>query len=153
MSALGCRFCRVSLAAQTGCSVCDEWRKQFIVVGQDEDEKPSLSGTAHEVVAVLRSQLKTVKGELDRNPNGQLAEKRALAIGNTMAKVLETARKLTQDGVAAVEKLSFQERKELFVSWYTDLAPPYRNAVREAFAEYEVAVSRPIPAAAEELPS
>lgn len=147
MSSLACRMCRVPLSAAVGCAVCDPMRRNLVVVGQDEDERPSLSGTASEVVSLLRGQVKVVKGELERNSNSTLAEKRALALGNTLAKVLESARKLQADGKAAVEAMSFQERKELFVEWYTDLAPQYRNAVREAFAAYEVEVSKPLAAA------
>lgn len=148
-SALGCRMCRVSLSATVGCAVCDPMRRNLVVIGEDEDERPSLSGTAAEVISVLRGRVKQVRETLERNPLSGDAEKRALALGNTLAKVLESARKLQADGKAAVEAMSFQERKELFVTWYTDLAPAYRNAVREAFAAYEAEVSKPRPAAEE----
>jgi hypothetical protein len=142
-SALACRMCRISLSAAAGCAVCEPMRRNLVIIGEDEDERPSLSGTAAEMVAVLRSRLRLVKQQLDTSPNLADAEKRALAISNALAKLLETARKLSQDGLAAVEALSFQERKELFVTWYTDLPPAYRTAVREAFATYEAEVSKP----------
>ena len=82
-------------------------------------------------------------------PTSAVVEKRALAVANTVAKVLESARKLRADGTAAVEAMSFQERKELFVTWYTDLAPAYRNAVREAFSAYEAEIAKPRPEAQE----
>ncbi len=148
---LACRMCRVALTATVGCAVCDPWRANLVVVGEDEEDRPSLSGTAAEVVALLRGQVKQVKGELAKLPGSTIAEKRALALGNTLAKVLESARKLQADGKAAVEAMSFQERKELFVTWYTDLAPQYRNAVREAFAAYEAEVSKPQAAAKESV--
>lgn len=144
-------MCRVTLSATVGCAVCDPMRRNLVVVGEDEDERPSLSGTAAEVVSMLRGQVKHVRGELERNPASGLSEKRAMALGNTLAKVLETSRKLQADGRAAVEAMSFQERKELMVEWYTDLAPAYRNAVREALAGYEVEVSKPVPAPREEV--
>jgi hypothetical protein len=144
---LGCRMCRVAITATVGCAVCDPLRAHLVVISEDEEDRPSLSGTASEVVSLLRRQVKQVRGELDKLPGSTLAEKRALALGNTLAKVLEAARKLQADGKAAVEAMSFQERKELFVEWYTDLAPAYRNAVREAFAAYEVEVSKPAKAA------
>lgn len=146
---LACRACRVQMSATVGCAVCDTMRRNLVVVGEDEDDRPSLSGTAAEVVAILRAQVGHVKVELERNRASALHEKRALALANTMAKVLESARKLQADGAAAVEAMSFQERKELFVTWYTDLAPQYRNAVREAFAQYEVEVSKPMKPAEE----
>jgi hypothetical protein len=148
---LACRMCRVPIAATVGCGVCDPMRGNLVVIGDDEEDRPSLSGTASEVVALLRKQVKQVKGELERLPGSTIAEKRALALANTLAKVLESARKLQADGKAAVAAMSFQERKELFVEWYTDLAPAYRNAVREAFAAYEVEVSRPVTPAQESV--
>lgn len=141
---LACRLCRIPLTAVVGCAVCDPMRRNLVVVGDSEDEKPSLSGTASELVAVLRGRVAVVKQKLQANPDDADAEHRALALGNTLSKVLESARKLTQDGLALVENLSFQERKELFVTWYTDLTPAYRNAVREAFAQYEAEVSKPV---------
>jgi hypothetical protein len=73
-----------------------------------------------------------------------VSEKRALALGNTLAKVLESARKLQVDAKGAVENMSFQERAELFVGWYVDLPPAYRAAVRERFIQYEAEVSKPV---------
>lgn len=146
---MGCRLCRVPITAAVGCSVCDPMRRNLVVVGEDEEDRPSLSGTASETVAGLRERLKQVRGELEKVPTSTLAEKRFLAIANAVAKVLESARKLQADGRAAVEAMSFQERKELFVTWYTDLAPAYRNAVREAFAAYEAEISKPRPEAQE----
>lgn len=139
------------MTASSGCAVCDPMRRNLVVVGEDEEDRPSLSGTAHEIVAVLRDRVKHVRTLLQANTNSVDAEKRAMALGNTLAKVIESARKLQQDGVAAVSNMSFQERKELFVAWYTELAPAYRQAVREAFELYEAEVSRPVPSKPEEL--
>lgn len=142
--ALACRICRVPMSATVGCAVCDPMRRNLVVVGEDEEDRPSLSGTASEAVAVLRAQLDQVKGELKRNGTSALHEKRAIAITNALAKIVDVGRKLKQDGAAAVEALSFQERKELFVEWYTDLAPAYRQSVREAFAAYEAEIAKPV---------
>jgi hypothetical protein len=141
---LGCRMCRVPLAATVGCAVCDPMRRNLVVVGEDEEDRPSLSGTAAETVALLRKQQAHCRSNLEKNPGSVPEEKRALAIANTLAKVIESARKLQVDGAAAVSQMSFQERKELFVEWYIDLAPPYRNAVREAFAAYEAEIAKPV---------
>ncbi len=137
-------MCRVALSAVAGCAVCDPLRKHLVVVGEDEEDRPSLSGTASEAVAMLRAQLKAVRRDLDNNPASMIAEKRGIALSNALAKLLETARKMQADGTAAVESLSFQERKELFIGWYADLAPVYRNSVREAFAQYEADLSKPM---------
>jgi hypothetical protein len=143
--AFACRLCRVSVAASTGCSVCDPLRALLVVVGEGEDDRPSLSGTAAENVAMLKKQLVNCKEKLAVQPDSTIQEARLLKISNTMAKVLETARKLLADGMAVMETMSFAEKKELFVVWYSDLAPAYRNAVREAFADYEASISKPLP--------
>lgn len=139
-----CRLCRVRIDATTGCSVCDPLRALLVVVGESEDDKPSLSGTASDTVSMLRTQLKNCKDKLATQPDSTIQEARLLKISNTLAKVLETARKLLADGMAVMETMSFAEKKELFVVWYSDLAPAYRNAVREAFADYEAQLARPV---------
>ncbi len=149
--ALACRLCKVPIAASHGCDVCETMRRNLTVVGEDEDDRPSLSGTAAEVVAVLRDQTVNVRGRLKLNPLSMVDEKRALALGNTLAKVLESSRKLMQDGKDAVENMSFQERAELFVTWYVALPPAYRQNVRDRFADYEVQVSKPLAASEEAL--
>lgn len=143
---LACRLCRVAIAATTGCSVCDPLRTLLVVVGESEDDKPSLSGTAADTVSMLRTQMKHCKDQLAANPASTVQEARLLKISNTMAKVLETARKLLADGMAVMETMSFAEKKELFVVWYADLAPAYRTSVREAFAEFEAQIARPVAA-------
>lgn len=140
---LACRNCRISLDAQTGCAICDPVRKHLVVVGEDEIERPSLSGTGHEVVAALRGQLKEVRERLRIDPTDVRAEGRLLAIGNTAAKVLESVRKLQADGVSAVENMSFSERAELFVSWIQELAPAYRAALRDKWDAWERELSKP----------
>ena len=144
MARFACRMCRVDIAATKGCAVCDPLRSMLVVVGEQDDERPSLSGTAADNVALLRAQLKHCKEKLLAQPDSTVQEARLLKISNTMAKVLETARKLLADGMAVMETMSFAEKKELFVVWYSDLTPAYRNAVREAFAEFEAQIARPV---------
>lgn len=139
-----CRMCRIAIAAEEGCAVCNPLRAMLVVVGEDEAERPSLAGTAAETVSVLRGILKTTRETLKVNPSSSTAKKDALALANSMAKVLESARKLQADGVAAVANMSFQEKKELFVTWYAELAPAYRNSVREAFADFEAMLAKPV---------
>ncbi len=147
---LACRACRIPISASHGCQICETVRRNLVVVGEDDEDRPSLSGTAAELVAVLRDQTRNVRERLKLNPLSMTDEKRALSLGNTLAKVLESSRKLMQDGKDAVENLSFQERAELFVGWVVSLPPAYRQNVRERLAEYEVEVSKPLLAAAGE---
>lgn len=143
---LACRACRIPIAAAKGCAVCETVRQNLVVVGEDEDDKPSLSGTATMGVQLLRAQLKTVEKALKAAPESPNHEKRLLAIMNTVAKVLETARKLVQDGVSAVETMSFREQTELFVGWFAQLAPAYRADVMTKFAAFEAEISKPLAA-------
>ena len=66
-----------------------------------------------------------------------------------MAKLLETARKLVQDGVSAVESMSFREQAELFITWFAGLAPAYRADVLSKFTSFEQEISRPVAVARE----
>lgn len=142
---LACRLCRVPLSATTGCTVCDPVRRNLVVVGEDEDDRPSLTGVAAELVAVLRGQVKQVRLELSNLPTDTDLEKRALSLGNTLSKVLESARKLQVDGKRAVEHLSFAERAELFITWVTSLPPVYRRSLTDRLAKWEADIARPQP--------
>lgn len=144
---LACRVCRVPLAATSGCAVCDPIRRNLVVVGEDETDQPSLSGTAGEIVKSLHSQAKHHKRALEIDPDDLKAEARMLKCANTAAKVLEAARKLQADGVSAVENMSFAERAQLFITWYTNLPPAYRTAMREKMAAWEAETSKPLPQA------
>lgn len=141
---LACRACRVPINAASGCAICDPVRHNLVVVGEDEDDKPSLSGTASLGVTLLNRQLRDVEKALKANPGSQLGEKRVIALSNAVAKLLETGRKLIQDGVSAVETMSFREQCELFIGWYMNLAPAYRADVRTKFDQYEVELSKPL---------
>lgn len=132
------------MSAATGCSACNETRRNLVVVGENDEDRPSLSGTASELVGVLRAQVAQVKLELRADPTSVPHERRALALGNTLAKVLESSRKLMVDGVAAVENLSFAERAELFIGWVTGLPPAYRRSLRDRLDEWEATVARPV---------
>ncbi len=119
-------------------------RANLAVLGEDEDERPSLAGTAAEGVGLLRTMLNQVRKDLKANPTSDVQVKRALAINNTIAKVLETARKLVADGVSAVASMSFREQAELFIGWYANLAPAYRADVMAKFASYEQEIAKPV---------
>jgi len=141
---LACRLCRVPINATKGCAVCDPVRQNLAVVGEDDEDKPSLSGTASLGVELLNRQLRDVDKDLKTNPKSPSAESRLMKLANTAAKLLETSRKLIQDGVSAVETMSFREQCELFVAWYAGLAPAYRADVMTKFAEHEREISKPV---------
>jgi hypothetical protein len=66
-------------------------------------------------------------------------------VSNTIAKMLESARKLQTDGLAAVRNMGFQDRATLFADWYQALPPLYRKKVQAGMEQYEGAVSAPVP--------
>lgn len=140
---IACRACKVALTAQTGCAICDPIRRNLVVTEEDDGERPSLAVVGNEVVAGLRAQLKHIKALLKTDPDDP-AGNRLIAIGNTLAKVLEAARKLQADGKSAVEAMSFQERLELFVGWFAELPPAYRVSLRAKLDEFESAKAAPL---------
>lgn len=141
---LACRACRVPINAAIGCALCNEVRKNLVVVGEDEEDRPSLSGTASLGMGLLNRQLRDVDKDLKTNPKSPTGEKRLLALSNAAAKLLETSRKLIQDGVSAVETMSFREQCELFVGWFMNLAPAYRADVITKFTKFEQEIARPV---------
>lgn len=141
---LACRTCRIPLNAPIGCDLCNGTRQNLVVVGETEDERPSLSGVGAEVVGDLRLLLKNNRTKLKANPDDDDAADRLLALGNTLAKVLESARKLQSDGVTAVAQMSFTERAALFISWITSLPPAYREALRGQWDKFETEISLPV---------
>lgn len=141
---LACRLCRVPLAATAGCASCDPVRRNLVVVGEDESDRPSLSGTAAEIVKSLNGQARHLKQLLESNQDDLSSENRMLKCANTAAKVLESARKLQVDGVTAVENMSFQERAELFITWYASLPPAYRTAMQDKMRHWEAETARPV---------
>lgn len=141
---LACRACRIAINAAKGCAVCDPIRANLVVLGEQEEDKPSLAGTAALGVTVLNRQLRHIDAELKKNAGSTIHEKRALAVSNAVAKLLETARKLVADGVSAVETMSFREQAELFVGWFANLAPAYRADVMTKFANFEQEIAKPL---------
>jgi hypothetical protein len=148
---LACRLCRVSIEAPTGCDVCEPVRRNLVVVGESEEERPSLSAVGAEVVRLLKDQLEDVREQLKKNKRDEKGGARLNTLANTVAKVIGEVRKLQDDGKKAIESLSFVERAALFIDWYAALPPAYRTSVREQQAEHEVRVSAPVPATTEHL--
>lgn len=117
----------------------------MIVVGEAEEEAPSLSGASAEVVGALRTQARRLRERLSESDDASL-EKRLIGVGNTTAKVLESARKLRADAVGAMEGLTFEEKAALFVEWFSTLPPQYRDALRFKLDQFEAQLAEPLPA-------
>lgn len=148
---LACRNCRVRLAAETGCAICEPIKKHLVAIDEDEDEKPSLAEVGSSVVADLQYARK-LASKIMRDDGAGAKERleataRLLKIGNTAAKVLEAARKLQTDGISAIKAMSFVERARIYIEWYCDLPPPYRSQLRKKQDEFEDRTALALPPA------
>jgi hypothetical protein len=144
-----CRLCRTPLAALSGCAVCEPMRANLVALDEDEETRPTLSAVSSELVSALRKRLRYLRGVLDETPGDETAASGLIAVGNTAAKMLESARKLQTDGLAAVESMSVVERAQLFVGWYAALPPPHRTRLRAEMDKHEASLTAPreLPAA------
>jgi hypothetical protein len=130
--------------ADHGCAICDPMRAQLVAVDENADDHPDLGDVAAETVAMLRKQVRHVRDQLDTNPDDLRALALANRAANTVAKVLESARKLQADAATAIKSMSFRERARLFVGWYAELPPPYRMQLREQLERFELEAAKPV---------
>lgn len=147
MANLACRACRQSLSADIkGCAICESIRRNLIAAdeGAEDLDRPALSTVSAEVLAFLRERATWYRAQLKAFPNSQVYAREATANANALSKLLEAARRLQQDGVAAVKQMSFKDRAGLFVAWYADLPPAYRAKLREELGKHESLVLRPV---------
>ena len=148
MNELACRACRKPLLAKEGCGVCNPLRKNLVVLGETEEERPSLATVSNEAVNALRAQLRDYKAELTASPPPDADTKARLhdrqrAVAGALSKLLDAARKIQGDGIQAISRMSFKERAELFVEWFMTLPPVYREALRNELATHEQKLLQP----------
>lgn len=144
---LACRSCRRPLSAAEGCALCLSVKANLVTTEEDAEEVPSLSDVANQTVSALRSILTRHKGIL-KDPKAlprhkDASEESVIKLGNTMAKILDSSRKLQEDGVAAIRNMSFVERAELFITWYMSLPATYRSQVQAGMDKFEKASNTP----------
>lgn len=149
MNELACRACRKPLLAREGCAVCNDWRKNLVVLNETEEERPSLATVSNEAVNALRAQLRDYKDRL-RDAKLKDADKdrlhdRQRAVSGALSKLLDAARKIQGDGVQAISRMSFKERAELFVDWYMTLPAVYRETLRRELDKHEDQLLLPAP--------
>lgn len=147
MNELACRSCRKPLLAKEGCAVCNPIRKNLVVLGETEDERPSLASVSNEAVNALRAQLRSYKDRLlvrdiKDDVRDSLHEKQR-AVAGALSKLLDAARKIQGDGLQAINRMSFKERAELFVDWYMSLPAVYREALRKEIQVNETQLELP----------
>lgn len=140
---LACRGCRRPLEAQDGCVLCQDIKRHLVALDEDSDERASIAEVSSDVITALRHALRPLKAKIKESPEDDTLVTQVLRVGNTTAKVLEAARKLQADGLSVIKNMSFVERAELFVTWYTQLPPPHRARLREKMEEFETQVSTP----------
>jgi hypothetical protein len=144
---LACRLCRRALNAPDGCGVCNPFKANLVSTEENAEEYPALSDVGSETVAALQTILKrhraTMKSPADSEA-AEAAEAGIIQVSNTLAKVLESARKLQTDGLAAVRNMSFQERNELFAGWYIALPPVYKVKVRSGMDALDAQMNQPL---------
>lgn len=146
---LACRACRRPLTAAEGCAVCFSVKANLVSTEENVEESPALSDVSSETVSALQTILKRHRDVMRRKDADkeavEMAEIAVLRVSNTLAKVLDSARKLQTDGLAAVRNMAFSERAILFAGWYQALPPLYRKKVRGGMEQFEESVSAPVP--------
>src|SRR6185295_4458447 len=95
---LACRACRRPLTAAEGCAICISVKANLVTTEENTEEYPALSDVGSEVVSALQAILKTHRATI-RNREAAaedivVAENAIVRVSNTLAKVLESARKL-----------------------------------------------------------
>lgn len=140
-----CRLCRQKLSSNEGCGICLDFKtRNLVAVDEDDAESPALADVSRETVNALRAQIRRIAKILKDDPDHDVGTGRLIAAANTVAKVIESARKLQVDGVTAIQNMSFKERAQLFIDWWTALPPAYRDQVRKGMEAFELSNARPL---------
>lgn len=130
---LSCRGCHNALTADAGCAICLPIKIHLVVSAAVDEDAVPLALVAQEAVVVLRKQLSAVKAQTKgQTVYDPILAMESRAIANTIAKVLDSARKVVQDGAMAVESMSFQEKAALFLEWTGSLPGAYRRRLIES---------------------
>jgi hypothetical protein len=133
---LACRGCRHLLTSEAGCALCLGVKPHLIISSTVDEDAGSLAEVATEAVAMLRKQLKHVKqaSKLAAAYDPEISAE-ARAIANTLAKLLDSARKVVQDGADAVGTMSMQEQAALFLEWSAKLPGVYRRRLMSSMMD------------------
>lgn len=132
---LACRGCRHPLTSDAGCALCLPVKVHLVVVSAVDEDAVPLAVVATEAITILRKQLKQAKSMVDAaSVHDPLLAAEVRNITNAIAKLMDSSRKVIQDGADAVESMSFQEKASLFLEWTATLPGPYRRRLVEALA-------------------
>lgn len=113
--------------------MCQDMKRNLVVEG--DTENVPLARLAGDTIRLLKTDLYRLQllQAKDKNYNAVLASE-ARRLSGAIAKLLDSTRKVIQDGVDAVEALSFQERADILVAWFESLPPAYRRKIFEDLA-------------------
>lgn len=128
---LACRGCRHPLTSDLGCALCLGVKPHLVVSSAVDEDAVPLAQVANETVALLRRQLSHLKAKSKIGYNAEDASE-ARSLASALSKVLDSARKVIQDGATAVSVMSFQERAALFTEWTASLPAVYRRRLIES---------------------
>lgn len=125
---LSCRLCHFPLTSDSGCAACLPAKPNLVVSSAVDEDQVSLAVVAAEAVSLLRKQLKHAKVATDKcSIYDPILGQETRAVTNAIAKLLDSSRKVVQDGADAVEAMSYQEKAALFLEWTASLPGPYRR--------------------------
>lgn len=128
---LACRGCHHTLNSDAGCALCLSVKPHLVVLSAVDEDAVPLAVVANEAVTLLRRQLTHLKGVAKNGIYDPIMASEARSVANTLAKLLDSARKVVQDGADAVSTMSFQERAALFLEWTGSLPGAYRRKLIE----------------------
>ena len=127
---------------EAGCAICLTVKPHLMPAEAADEDSVSLAQLANETQALLRRQLVQLKG-LQKTTAGYDAglAKEARELSNALAKLLDSSRKVIQDGADAVDAMSFQEKANLMVEFFGSLPPAYRRQLYDRMAHMVAGVS------------
>lgn len=141
-----CRACQNELTAPESCAICELCKANLIV--DDDGDPDSLAKVAGGMVRLMQTQLRQLRGIQGRT-RGKYDERLANETrkhAQALSKLLDSARKVINDGVEAVEALSFQEKAALFESWFMELPQAYRRTLLAGLSKHVADVAVTVPA-------
>jgi hypothetical protein len=127
-----CRGCRRPITDEAGCALCLVVKPHLMPIDAGDEDAVPLSQLAAETAGLLRRQLTQLK-VMQKKASGYDAvlAKESREHANALSKLMDTSRKVIQDGADAVDAMSFAEKVELFRDWFVSLPPAYRRRTME----------------------
>jgi hypothetical protein len=139
MATYSCRACRKPLQAAKGCVLCDPVRPHLVIREADD---VSLAEVSKETVKTLQTQLRQYKELLSAKPGPSPKQRETYnagvrAVANALSKVLDSCRKIQDDGAKAVSLMTVSEQVGLVQGFYADLPPTQRLRLLSDLQELE----------------